>query len=89
VDTGGYEYLWWVEYGGAHLPEASLPGMYSARGAGGHYLLVVPSLDLIIVNRADNYPPTKDSKTVAEVAMRPGIDNTKFGHLVKLILEAR
>lgn len=89
VETGGYEYLWWVEYGGAHLPEASLPGMYSARGAGGHYLLVVPSLDLIIVNRADNDPPTKDSKTVAEVAMRPGIDNAKFGHLVKLILEAR
>lgn len=89
VETGGYEYLWWVEYGGAHLPEASLPGMYSARGAGGHYLLVVPSLDLIIVNRANNDPPTKDSKTVAEVAMRPGIDNAKFGHLVKLILDAR
>jgi CubicO group peptidase (beta-lactamase class C family) len=89
VETGGYEYLWWVEYGGAHLPEASLPGMYSARGAGGHYLLVVPSLDLVIVNRADNDSPTKDAKTVMEVAMRPGIDNAKFGHLVKLILEAR
>jgi hypothetical protein len=82
-------YLWWVEYGGAHLPEASLPGMYSARGAGGHYLLVVPSLDLVIVNRADNDAPSKDAKTVMEVAMRPAIDNAKFGHLVKLILESR
>jgi hypothetical protein len=35
VETGGYEYLWWVEYEGAHLPEASLPAMYWARGAGG------------------------------------------------------
>jgi CubicO group peptidase (beta-lactamase class C family) len=89
VETGGYEYLWWVEYGGVHLPEGSLPGMYSARGAGGHYLLVVPSLDLIIVNRVNNDPPVKDSKTVAEVGMRPIVDNAKFGHLVKLILDAR
>lgn len=64
--------------------------MYSARGAGGgHYLPVVPSLDLVIVNRADNDPPTKDGKTVIDVAIRLGIDNAKFGHLVKLILEAR
>lgn len=89
VETGGYEYLWWVEYGGAHLPEGSLPGMYSARGAGGHYVLVVPSLDLVIVNRVDNDPPVKDSKSVAELAMRPLVDNAKFGHLVKLILDAR
>jgi hypothetical protein len=79
VETGGYEYLWWVEYGGVYFPEASIPGMYSARGAGGHYLLVVPSLDLIIVNRADNDPPVKDSKTVMEMGQRPGID--EFGHL--------
>jgi CubicO group peptidase (beta-lactamase class C family) len=89
VETGGYEYLWWVEYGGAHFPEASLPGMYSARGAGGHYLLVVPTLDLIIVHRVDNDPPTKDSKTVLEVGQRPLVSNAQFGHLVKLILDAR
>jgi CubicO group peptidase (beta-lactamase class C family) len=89
VDSGGYEYLWWVEYGGKHLPEASLPGMFSARGAGGHYLLVIPTLDLVIVNRVDNDPPVKDSKSVAEAGQRPLVDNAKFGHLVKLILEAR
>jgi CubicO group peptidase (beta-lactamase class C family) len=44
VDVGGYEYLWWVEYGGVHFPESTLPGMFSARGAGGHYLLIVPTL---------------------------------------------
>lgn len=57
-------------WSGAHFPEASLPGMYSARGAGGHYLLVVPTLDLIIVHRVDNDPPAKDSRTVLEAGWR-------------------
>jgi CubicO group peptidase (beta-lactamase class C family) len=89
VEVGGYEYLWWVEYGGVHFPEATISGMYSARGAGGHYLLVVPSLDLVIVHRADNEPPAKDPKTVAEVANREFISKAQFGHLVRLILDAQ
>jgi CubicO group peptidase (beta-lactamase class C family) len=89
VDAGGYEYLWWVEYGGVHFPEVSLRGVYSARGAGGHYLVVIPSLDLVIVNRVDNDPPTKDPQTVLESAFHPNVDNAKFGHLLKLILAAR
>jgi CubicO group peptidase (beta-lactamase class C family) len=89
VDAGGYEYLWWVEYGRKHLAEATLPGMYSARGAGGHYVLVVPSLDLVIVHRVDNDAPTKDIKSVTEQGLRPLVTNDTFGHLVKLILEAR
>ena len=88
-DEGGYEYLWWVEYGGVHFPEATLSGMFSARGAGGHYLLVVPSLDLIIVHRTDNEPPVKDSKTVADLANHPVVQNPQFGHLVRLILDAQ
>jgi len=89
IEMGGYEYLWWVEYGGAHLPGGTLPGMYSARGAGGHYLLIVPSLDLVIVHRVDNQPASKDTKSVIDAAQRPGVDATQFGHLVKLILDAR
>jgi CubicO group peptidase (beta-lactamase class C family) len=89
VETGGYEYLWWVEYGGRHLPEATLPGMYSARGAGGHYLLVIPSLDLVIVHRVDNDATGRDVKTAIEQGLRPLVTNATFGHLVKLILEAR
>jgi hypothetical protein len=72
-----------------HFPEATLPGMFSARGAGGHYLLVVPSLDLIIVRRTDNEPPVKDSKTVADLANHPVVQNPQFGHLVGLILDAQ
>jgi CubicO group peptidase (beta-lactamase class C family) len=89
VEVGGYEYLWWVEYGGVHFPEVSIPGMFSARGAGGHYLLVIPSLNLVIVNRVDNEPLVKDSKTVADMANHDVVSKDQFGHLVKLILDAR
>lgn len=40
VPLGGYEYLWWIEYGGVHLGESTIPGMYSAQGAGGHLILI-------------------------------------------------
>jgi CubicO group peptidase (beta-lactamase class C family) len=26
-NLGGYEYLWWVDYGGVHFPEVALPGI--------------------------------------------------------------
>jgi CubicO group peptidase (beta-lactamase class C family) len=89
VEVGGYEYLWWVEYGGVHFPEVSIPGMFSARGVGGHYLLIIPSLDLVIVHRVDNEPSVKDSKTVAEMTDRDFVTKAQFGHLVKLILDAQ
>jgi CubicO group peptidase (beta-lactamase class C family) len=91
VDLGGYEYLWWVDYGGVHFPEVSLPGIFSARGAGAHYLLIIPTLDLVIVHRTDNDPPVKDAKTAAEMANRSSVsdDRQQFGHIVKLILDAR
>jgi CubicO group peptidase (beta-lactamase class C family) len=89
VDVGGYEYLWWVEYGGVHFPEVSAPGMFSARGAGPHYVLIIPSLDLVIVHRVDNDPPVRDSKTVEEIADHPVLSKAQFGHLVKLILDAQ
>src|ERR1700730_9550490 len=91
VDLGGYEYLWWVDYGGVHFPEISLPGIYSARGAGAHYLFIIPTLDLVIVHRTDNEPPVKDAKTIEEMANRGSIaeDRAQFGHLLKLILDAQ
>jgi CubicO group peptidase (beta-lactamase class C family) len=89
VDVGGYEYLWWVEYGGVHFPEVSAPGMFSARGVGPHYLLVIPTLDLVIVHRVDNEPPVRELKTVEELADHPVLTKAQFGHLVKLILDAR
>jgi CubicO group peptidase (beta-lactamase class C family) len=90
MDLGGYEYLWWVEYGRVHLPEATLPGMYSAQGAGGHIILVIPSLNLVIVNQYNNEPEGHDPKSVLQAAQdKHAIFDEQIAHLVKLILDAR
>jgi CubicO group peptidase (beta-lactamase class C family) len=90
-NLGGYEYLWWVDYGGIHFPEVSLPGIYSARGAGAHYLFIIPTLDLVVIHRTDNDPPVRDAKTITEIANRGSIseDRAQFGHLLRLILDAQ
>ena len=66
-----------------------MPGMYSAQGAGGHYILIVPSLDLVIVYRFDNEPRQREIKAVLFAAQKEGIYDDQFGHLVKLILDSR
>lgn len=49
-----YGYLWWVDPDGTWFPGPDL-GMplYFGRGSRGHYLLVIPSLDLVVVNRVE------------------------------------
>jgi CubicO group peptidase (beta-lactamase class C family) len=77
-NSGGYGYMWWVAANGKHLPGASIPdGSFSARGAGGHYILVIPAYDLVIVHRV-NTDIQENSVSGAE-----------FGKLVQLILDAR
>ena len=77
-NAGGYGYLWWVAVNGVHLPGVILPeGSFSARGAGGHYILIVPSWDLVIVHRVNT--DISERKVTTE----------QFGKLVSLILKAR
>ena len=77
-ESGGYGYLWWIAANGKHVPGATLPdGSYSARGAGGHYILVVPAYDLVVVHRVN----TDESGR--------SVNGAQFGQLVKLILDAR
>jgi len=76
--SGGYGYLWWVAVNGRHLPYTVLPaGSYSAQGAEGHYVLVIPAYDLVIVHRVNT-----DLRGLRVTAQQ-------FGELVRLILEAR
>jgi CubicO group peptidase (beta-lactamase class C family) len=76
--NGGYGYMWWVATNGTHLPSVQLPeGTYSARGFGGHYILVVPKFDLVIVHRVDT-----------DIRGRV-VTPKQFGELVQLILKAR
>jgi len=77
--SGGYGYLWWVApNGGPHFTSAYFNGRaFSARGAGGHFIVVVPYLDLVVVHRVDT-----------DVQGRQ-VNNAQFGHLMQLILDAR
>lgn len=79
--TAGYGYMWWVARDHnkfPHLPGVSLPeGTYSARGAGGHEVLIIPAYRLVIVHRVNT-----------DVSGR-SVSSAQFGRLVKLILEAR
>jgi CubicO group peptidase (beta-lactamase class C family) len=53
-NAGAYGYMWWVARDGIHVPGVIMPeGSYSARGAGGHYCFVIPTLDLVLVHRVD------------------------------------
>jgi CubicO group peptidase (beta-lactamase class C family) len=77
-EAGGYGYLWWVAVSGKHLPGVTMPdGSYSARGAGGHYILVVPAYDLVFVHRVNT--DIRGRQVTAE----------EFGRLVKLVFDAR
>jgi CubicO group peptidase (beta-lactamase class C family) len=76
-ERGGYGYMWWVAQGDVHFPQMSVPwGTFTARGAGGHYVVVIPSMDLLVVHRADT-----------DAGKR--IESLPFGSLLEAILAAR
>ncbi len=80
-ECDGYGYMWWVardfnKY--QHYPGVEIPGgSYSARGAGGHHMLVIPDYDLVVVHRVNTY---ESGNTVSD---------EEFGRLLKLIIDAR
>jgi CubicO group peptidase (beta-lactamase class C family) len=79
---GGYGYLWWAAVDGKQFPGVDLKqGAFSAQGVGGHYIVVIPAYDLVIVHRTntDRAAPADDVEEIAE----------KFGVLLNLILSAR
>lgn len=60
-DRGAYGYMWWVTRDGIAWPEVILPaGSYAARGAGGHFCLVLPGQDLVILHRVDTRVPGRE-----------------------------
>ena len=52
-------------------------GTYTARGAGGHYVVVVPPMDLVVVHRVDTDQPGRT------------VDGMAFGALLETILAAK
>ena len=77
----GYGYMWWVARDHnkfPHFQNVELPdGAYSARGSGGHVLLVIPEFSMVIVHRADT--DAEDKR----------IPYDTVGSLVNLLLAAR
>ena len=75
---GAYGYMWWLARAGTGFPGVVQPeGSYSAQGAGGHFLVAIPPLDLVIVHRVDTATPNRV------------VDEFQFGKLLRLILNAR
>jgi CubicO group peptidase (beta-lactamase class C family) len=74
----GYGYLWWIAVNGNHYPNVELSdGSFSAWGAGGHFIAVIPALNLVVVHRVNTDDPAK--KVTLE----------QFGQLLRLILAAK
>lgn len=78
TESGGYGYLWWTGDSASGAPQAiSFPkGSFWAEGHLGQYAVVVPSLDLIVVNRLDE----RQSKRT--------IHKRQMAQLVRLVIDA-
>ena len=78
--SDGYGYMWWVakDYNKyPHLPNADIPeGSYSARGAGRHYVMIIPDEDLVIVHRVNT-------------DIRNSVSTAEAGKLFQLIMDAK
>lgn len=77
----GYGYMWWVAKDKnklPHLPNVKLKeGTYSARGYGGHFLIVIPEYDMVFVHRVNTFIPGNS------------VSNSDIGKLLNMILEAK
>ena len=77
-DRGAYGYMWWVAHEDIHFPGMSVPrGTYSARGNRGHYVVVIPERELVVVHRVDTDTPERK------------VSATAFGALLERILQAQ
>lgn len=77
----GYGYLWWVphdpaKYSGSVLKNLPL-GSYSAHGARGQYLMVIPAYNMVVVHRVDS-----------DVRGR-SVSGGEWAKLLEMILDAR
>ena len=70
--------MWWVETDGNGLPGVMLPqGTYWAWGTRGHYLVVIPGWDLVVVHRVNTDENERE------------VTHKEFGRLLNLIFDAR
>jgi CubicO group peptidase (beta-lactamase class C family) len=81
----GYGYLWWVgnSTGTGFFWNVDVgPGAFRAEGSGGHYIIVLPAYDMVVVNRADDAYYNQDTAT-------NDIGNHTMGKVLAGILAAK
>ncbi|MHA4735305.1 serine hydrolase domain-containing protein [Ensifer adhaerens] len=72
---GAYGYMWWRERDGVFLPGVVMPrGSFAAWGVGGHYALVMPALDMVVIHRVDTETPGRE------------VSEFQFGRLMREML---
>jgi CubicO group peptidase (beta-lactamase class C family) len=78
AESGGYGYLWWTgdSASGARQSIVFPKGSFWAEGHLGQYAVVVPSLDLIVVNRLDE----RETKRT--------IHKRQIAQLVRMVIDA-
>jgi CubicO group peptidase (beta-lactamase class C family) len=75
---GAYGYMWWVGREGILFTNACVPrGTFAARGYRGHFAVVLPEQDIVIVHRVDS---DQDGRRV---------NRAQFGAILDRLLEAR
>jgi CubicO group peptidase (beta-lactamase class C family) len=80
---GGYGYMWWVAVNGKHFPSVNLrEGAFSAQGLGEQFIVVIPYLKLVVVQRNNT-----DRMSVEEINIAS--DSARIGNLLRLIIEAK
>ena len=80
----GCGYLWWVHGYGLNVD------VFSARGALGKYIVVIPERDLVVafVNHTE-FPDGPQATSVAEVKELPDVPVSAMGKLLNLLLAAQ
>lgn len=78
--SSGYSYMWWVtREDNASQGQAQIPtGSYTANGAGGHRITVLPSMNMVVVNRMDT-----------DLRGGPRLSGEKYDELLRLIIDAQ
>src|SRR6202050_5703032 len=77
-ESGGYGYLWWTGDSASGAPQEIVfpKGSFWAEGSLGQYAVVVPSLDLVVVNRVD------------EKMTKRAVHKPEMAHMVRMVVAA-
>ena len=78
----GYGYMWWV-WDAPNSP-GPFAGAYSAKGAGGQFITVLPRLDLVIAHKVDMGQPPGQGRTGRRLVNGP-----EYYTVLRMLLAAR